>query len=433
MYRTAYNQLLDWKNNPRKKPLIIGGARQVGKTWLMTEFAKQEYDEFIYVNFEDKKELKKLFEQDFDIQRILLALHIETGIKAEPHKTLLIFDEIQEAKRGITSLKYFYENAPEYDLMVAGSYLGISMIQNDSFPVGKVNFLDLEPMSFMEFLVAIGQKPLADLAYKTDFALMTTFKSRYIQLLKQYYFVGGMPEVVKSFANNSDFEEVRLLQKNILVAYENDFAKHAPERIVPRIRMVWNSIPAQLAKENKKFIFSAIRKGARAKDFEMAIEWLVGSGLISKIFRVSKPGMPLKSYLDAKVFKVFLLDIGLLGALSGLDANSIINGNKIFTQFKGALTEQFVFQQIKSLELYYWSAENSQGEVDFLIQHQGNSIPIEVKAEENLKAKSLKSLVEKYQLDKSIRISMSDFREQSKLINYPLYALNSKFIEKIYP
>ncbi len=432
MYRAAYNQLLDWKNNPRKKPLIIGGARQVGKTWLMTEFAKQEYDEFIYINFEDKKELKNLFEQDFDIQRILLALHIETGIKAKPQKTLLVFDEIQEAKRGITSLKYFYENAPEYDLMVAGSYLGISMLQNDSFPVGKVNFLDLEPMSFMEFLAAMGQKSLVDLVYKTDFTLITTFKSKYIELLKQYYFVGGMPEVVKSFANNHDFEEVRVLQNNILVAYENDFAKHAPDRIVPRIRIVWNSIPAQLAKENKKFIFSAIRKGARSKDYEMAIEWLVGSGLISKIFRVRKPGIPLKSYMDAKAFKVFLLDVGLMGALSGLDVSSIINGNRIFTQFKGALTEQFVFQQIKSIELYYWSAENSQGEVDFLIQHQGNIIPIEVKAEENLKAKSLKSLVEKYKLDSSIRISMSDFRKQAILINYPLYALNAKFIERVY-
>ena len=358
-------------------------------------------------------------------------MSIETGIRAKPHKTLIIFDEIQEVERGITSLKYFCENAPEYYLMAAGSYLGISRLKNTSFPVGKVDFLNLEPLSFMEFLWAIQQKSLSDLLLQGDMVLISSFKFKFIELLKQYYFTGGMPEVVKNFAENQDFEKVRTIQKNILLAFEHDFAKHLPDTLLPRVRMVWHSIPAQLSKENKKFIFSVIRKGARAKEYETAIEWLTDSGLINKVFRVTKPGMPLKSYSDAKSFKIFLLDIGLLGALSGLSKTSIIKGNHIFTEFKGATTEQYVFQQIKKSNPFYWSAENSRGEVDFILQHGERIIPVEVKAEENLKAKSLKAIQEKYKLELSLRISMSNFRKQKAMINYPLYALFDGFLEKI--
>ena len=431
MQRSAYNQLLEWKNKELRKPLIIRGARQVGKTWLMKEFGKNEYENVIYINFENKKGLMNLFDVDFDIERILMALYIETGIKAEPNKSLIVFDEIQDVNRGITALKYFYENAPEYNIMVAGSYLGISMMHNNSFPVGKVEFLNLEPLSFIEFLLALNKQPLVDLILKDEISLITTFKSKYIELLKQYYFVGGMPEAVKSFIENKDFDEVRSIQENILMAYEHDFAKHAPANIVPRIRMVWNSIPSQLAKENKKFIFSVIRKGARSKDYELAIEWLLGSGLINKVKRINKPGIPLKSYVDNNVFKVFLLDVGLLGALSGLDKKSIIQGNSIFEEFKGAMTEQYVCQQVLKLNPYYWSAENSQGEIDFILQYGEKIIPIEVKAEENLKSKSLKFFVSKYSLHNSVRLSMSDYKQQDVLINYPLYCLHNGFLDKI--
>lgn len=431
MQRSAYTSLIEWKSKDSRKPLIIKGARQVGKTWLMKEFGKNEYENVIYINFENKKELRDLFDQDFDIDRILLALYIETGIKAEPNKTLIIFDEIQDVNRGITALKYFYENAPDYHIMVAGSYLGISMLHSNSFPVGKVEFLQMEPLSFIEFVQAMNQQPLVDLILNNDKKLISAFKSKYIDLLKQYYFVGGMPEAVKSFSEKVNFEEVRSIQENILLAYEHDFAKHAPDNIVPRIRQVWNSIPSQLSKENKKFIFSVIRKGARSKDYELAIEWLWGSGLINKVKRVSKPGIPLKSYMNNTAFKVYMLDVGLLGALSGLDHGSIIKGNEIFKEFKGAMTEQFVLQQLLKLNPSYWSAENSQGEIDFIVQHRREIIPIEVKAEENLKSKSLKSFVEKYKLNYSIRISMSDYRKQSSLTNYPLYCLHDAFLEEI--
>lgn len=431
MFRKAYNQLLEWKTKGSRKPLVIKGARQVGKTWLMKEFGKNEYKDVIYINFENKKELQSLFEKDFDIKRILTALYIETGIKAKPNTSLIIFDEIQDVNRGITSLKYFYENIPEYHIMVAGSYLGISMQHNNSFPVGKVEFFELEPMSFIEFLQALNQQALVDLIFQKDYDLIKTFKAKYIEFLKQYYFVGGMPEAVKSFTLNNDFEQVREIQKNILMAYEHDFAKHVPNNIIPRIRQLWNSIPSQLSKENKKFIFNVIREGARSKDYEIAIEWLLGSGLIHKVKRINKPGIPLKAYLDNSAFKIYMHDVGLLGALSGLDKTSIIRGNAIFSEFKGAITEQFVLQQIIKLNPYYWSAENSQGEIDFIVQQNGEIIPIEVKAEENLKAKSLKSFINKYKLNQSFRISMSDFRKQQTLINYPLYCLYDGFLESV--
>ncbi len=427
MERTEINSLIRWKKSTRRKPLIIRGARQVGKTWLMKEFARTEYEQTIYINFESSKHLKNIFKEDFDIERIITALQIETGIIFKPKNTLIIFDEIQEAPEAITSLKYFYETVPEYHIISAGSLLGVALNKHTSFPVGKVEFLDLYPLSFIEFLVAIGQKKLVLLLESKNWELIKTFKQKFIQFLRYYYYIGGMPEAVYSFSINNDFGEVRNIQKEILLAYEQDFSKHAPVEIVPRIRMVWNSIPAQLAKENKKFIYGLIKEGARAKNFEMAITWLIDCGLIHKINRVTKPAIPLKAYIDFSAFKLFLVDIGLLAAMGNIDIKTLLEGNTIFEEFKGAITEQFVLQQMlytKNFDIFYWSAERSNAEIDFLIQHKGNAIPVEVKAEENLQAKSLKVFCQKYNPEISIRTSMSDFRKQNWLTNLPLYAIS---------
>ncbi|QIK52869.1 ATP-binding protein [Dysgonomonas sp. HDW5B] len=427
MRRTALSFLQKWKQKNTRKPLIIRGARQVGKTWLMKEFAKTEYENFAYINFEDNQQLKTLFLNDFDIPRILLAIQIATGIKPEPNKTLIIFDEIQEAERALTSLKYFRENAPEYHIVAAGSLLGIALHENTSFPVGKVEFLDLYPLSFTEFLEALGENDLTDLIQKQQWEMINTFKTKYIELLKQYYYVGGMPEVVANFASNQDFSEVRQIQQQILDSYEQDFSKHAPTDVVPRIRMVWNSVPAQLSKENRKFIYGLIKQGARAKEFELALSWLMDCGLIHKVNRISKPALPLKAYEDMGAFKLYLLDIGLLGAMANLDVKTLLDGNLIFTEFKGALTEQYVLQQLvtdREISIIYWSSDKSDGEIDLLIQYKNELVPIEVKAAENLQAKSLRAFVEKNKPKMAIRTSMSDFREETWLTNLPLYAIN---------
>jgi uncharacterized protein len=426
MKRTAASELIKWKNSNSRKPLIIRGARQVGKTWLMKEFGWKEYTQHAYVNFESNKALKNIFEYDFNISRIITALQIETGVTIDAKNTLIILDEIQEAPGALTSLKYFHENAPEYHIISAGSLLGVALNRHTSFPVGKVDFLDLYPLSFTEFLEAAGEKALLDLLKSKDWALIKTFRLKYIQLLKQYYYIGGMPEAVLSFTGNNDFNEVRAIQKRILSAYEQDFSKHAPNEIVPRIRMLWNTIPAQLAKENKKFMYGMIKQGARAKDYELAMSWLIDCGLIHKVNRVNKPGMPLKAYEDFSAFKLFIVDVGLLGALVDIDIKTLLNGNDLFEEFKGALTEQFVLQQLvtgKELVVYYWSAEKATAEIDFLVQYAGQIIPIEVKAEENLKAKSLKVFYEKYKPAMAIRTSMSDFRKEEWLTNLPLYCL----------
>lgn len=427
MRRTALRFLQKWKQKNTRKPLIIRGARQVGKTWLMKEFAKTEYENFAYINFEDNQQLKTLFLNDFDIPRILLAIQIATGIKPEPNKTLIIFDEIQEAERALTSLKYFRENAPEYHVVAAGSLLGIALHENTSFPVGKVEFLDLYPLSFTEFLEALGEHDLNNLIQTQQWIMINTFKTKYIELLKQYYYVGGMPEVVSSYEINQDFSEVRQIQQQILNSYEQDFSKHAPTDVVPRIRMVWNSVPAQLSKENRKFIYGLIKQGARAKEFELSLAWLMDCGLIHKINRVSKPALPLKAYEDMGAFKLYLLDIGLLGAMANLDVKTLLDGNLIFTEFKGALTEQYVLQQLVTdaeISIFYWSSEKSDGEIDLLIQYKNEVVPIEVKAAENLQAKSLRAFVEKNKSKMAIRTSMSDFREETWLTNLPLYAIN---------
>lgn len=423
MERTAISELYEWKKRPDRKPLIVRGARQVGKTWLILDFAGKAYNKYVYVNFEEDDVLNHVFENDFDIERIINTISIrkDTDIDTD---TLLIFDEIQAAPRGVTSLKYFCEKARQYHVIAAGSLLGIAMHQADSFPVGKVDFVDLAPLSFHEFLLAMGEKRIASLLEKRDWNMVAMVKDKLTTLLKTYYYVGGMPEAVESYRRRSDFAEVRRIQNNILDTYNNDFSKHAPISEVPRIRMVWNSIASQLAKENKKFIYGMLREGARAKDFEVAIEWLRDAGLIYKVSRTKSGELPLNAFEDFNIFKIYLLDVGLLSAINKLTADTLIAGNEIFNTYKGALTEQYFFQQIRDKVdfVYYWSAENSRGEIDFIVQKEGKVIPIEVKAEENLRAKSLAAFVAKYPGLHALRFSMSDYREQNWMTNIPLYA-----------
>jgi len=424
--RNAMKDLLKWKSADNRKPLIIRGARQVGKTWLMKTFGQTSYKETAYVNLDDNERMEALFSGNPDIGRIISALQIETGVKIDPENTLIIFDEVQEVPRALTSLKYFNENAPEYHIVAAGSLLGVALHPGTSFPVGKVDFIDLYPLDFQEFVRAVAGGDLADLLESGDVGLITSFKGKYADLLRQYYYVGGMPEAVADFSSRQDFDAVREIQKRLLAAYEQDFSKHAPNETVPRIRMLWNSIPAQLAKENRKFIYGAIRQGARAKEYELAMQWLIDCGLIHKVSRISKPDMPLAAYQDPGAFKLYMLDVGLLSAMSGLDARSLIEGNRIFEEFKGALTEQYVLQQLVAssrVAPFYWSAERATAEVDFVFQKDMKAVPLEVKAEENLKAKSLKTYCQKYKPEVAVRTSMADFRQEDWLINIPLYGI----------
>lgn len=426
MYRIAIQKLLKWKENKYRKPLIIEGARQVGKTWLMKEFGKHAYRNTVYINFDANSRMAELFASDLDTDRLIMGLELYAGHKIEPDNTLLIFDEVQEVPRALASLKYFYENAPQFHIVCAGSLLGIALHEGTSFPVGKVDFLKLYPLSFNEFLMALGQERFARLLEKQDFQMITSFKQTYIDALKQYYFVGGMPEAVQYFAENKDFNEVREIQKRILTAYEQDFSKHAPHEIVPRIRMVWNSIPSQLAKENKKFIYGLVREGSRAKDYETAIMWLSDCGLVHKISRVNGAGIPLKAYEDLKAFKLFAVDVGLLSCMTGIRQGTLLDGNNLFTEFKGALTEQYVCQQLKTLEdlsVYYYTNDKNSCEVDFVVDTGELIAPVEVKAEVNLKAKSLKTYQEKFSPKISVRTSMADFKKEDWLVNIPLYAI----------
>lgn len=389
MERNLFGKLEGWKNKKKRKPLIIQGARQVGKTWIMKEFGKRYFKDTIYINFDNNEVMKNVFEIDFDISRIISAIKIEYGKNFEVANTLIIFDEIQEAPKALASLKYFYENAPQYAIIAAGSLLGVALHQGTSFPVGKVDFMHLYPLNFSEFLRANGEENLAELLQSQDYQMINAYSVKYTELLKKYYYIGGMPEVVQTYLDTEDFNEVRKIQRDLLKYYEEDFSKHAPKDVIPRIRMVWNSIPAQLAKENRKFIYGSVREGARAKDFELAIQWLEDAGLIIKNYRVSKPGIPLIAYMELNNFKMFMLDVGLLGARADITAKVLLDGSRIFEEFKGALTEQFVAQQLKAAdrELYYFSTKNSTGEIDFLIQQDMQCIPIEVKAEENLRGK----------------------------------------------
>lgn len=428
MYRFAIEVLKKWKARENRKPLIIRGARQVGKTWLMKEFGASSYEQTVYINFDSNTQMQWLFDGDLDVQRIIIGLELYIGYKIDPEKMLLVFDEIQEVPKALTSLKYFNENAPQYQIVCAGSLLGIALHDGTSFPVGKVEFLDLYPLSFYEFLTALGKGRFVSLLKDQEYSTASNFRQVYIDSLKQYYYIGGMPEVVQAFVDNKDFNEARTIQQRILSAYEQDFSKHAPNEAVPRIRMIWNSIPSQLAKENKKFIYGLIKEGARAKDYELALLWLSDCGLVHKVNRVTVPNLPLKAYEDLRAFKLFFVDIGLLSCLAGLRQNVLLDGNELFKEFKGALTEQYVLQELKTrkgIQCYYWTAERGTAEVDFVVGNGADVFPIEVKAEINLQAKSLKVFHEKYRPAKSIRTSMADYKDEGWLINLPLWAVEN--------
>lgn len=428
MYRIAIEKLYKWKNSKRRKPLIIEGARQVGKTWLMKEFGKQAYADTVYINFDSNSRMADLFSADLDTDRLIMGLELYAGRKINPENTLLIFDEVQEVPRALASLKYFYENAPQYHIVCAGSLLGIALHQGTSFPVGKVDFLKLYPLSFSEFLMATGNERFAELLKNQDYEMITSFKQTYIDALKHYYFVGGMPEAVQSFAESKDFNEVRAIQKRILAAYEQDFSKHAPNEIVPKIRMLWNSIPSQLARENKKFIYGLVREGGRAREYETAIMWLSDCGLVHKVSRVNAAGIPLKAYEDLKAFKLFIVDVGLLGCMTGLRQRTLLDGDNLFVEFKGALTEQYVCQQLKTIEdlgIYYYTNDRGSCEIDFVVDTGEQIVPIEVKAETNLRAKSLKTYRERFEPELSVRTSMADYKKEDWLLNLPLYAIEN--------
>lgn len=426
MYRTAIEKLYKWKENRHRKPLIIEGARQVGKTWLMKEFGSKAYADTVYINFDSNSRMKEFFASDLNTDRLIMGIELYAGRKINPDHTLLIFDEVQEVPRALSSLKYFYENAPQYHIVCAGSLLGIALHEGTSFPVGKVDFLSLYPLSFKEFLMATAGERFAELLDRQDYPMITSFKQTYIDALKQYYFIGGMPEAVQNFTEDKDFNEVREIQKRILAAYEQDFSKHAPVEIIPKLRMIWNSIPSQLAKENKKFIYGLVREGGRAKDYETAIMWLCDIGLVHKVSRVNAAGIPLKAYEDLKAFKLFVVDVGLLGCMTGLRQRTLLDGNDLFAEFKGALTEQYVCQQLKTIDglgVYYYTNDRGSCEVDFIIDTGEQIVPVEVKAEVNLKAKSLKSYREKFNPDFSLRTSMADYKKEDWLVNVPLYAI----------
>lgn len=435
MYRTAIESLKAWKRSPDRKPLIIEGARQVGKTWLMREFGSISYKKTVYINFDSNARMTELFSSDLNVKRIIMGLELYTDEKIVPDDTLIIFDEVQEVPRALSSLKYFCEDAPEYHIVCAGSLLGIALHNGTSFPVGKVDFLNLYPLSFREFLMATGKGKYADLIAARDYDMMTAFAQDFIDSLKEYYFVGGMPEAVRAFSENADFREVRQIQSRILAAYEQDFSKHAPADVVPKIRLIWNSIPSQLAKENKKFIYGMVREGARAKEFENAIMWLCDCGLVHKVPRVTAGRLPLKAYEDMKAFKMYLLDIGLLGCMTGLNQKTLLDGNDMFVEFKGALTEQYVLEQLiinPELNVYYYTNDSGTCEVDFIVDNGERVVPVEVKAEVNLRAKSLKAFSEKFAPKISVRTSMSHYKKEEWLLNLPLYAIENLAAEVEY-
>ena len=428
MYRNKIEELKKWKNSLNRKPLIIRGARQVGKTWLMKEFGNKFYDKCAYINFDDNSRMDKLFDGDFDLERIIQGLKIESGVNIEPENTLIILDEIQETPKALKALKYFCENARQYHIISAGSLLGVAIHEGTSFPVGKVDFLDLMPLSFFEFLEALGEDEILKLLEKNDFKMIDVFNSKLKEYLKLYYYVGGMPEVVSAYTINKDLQEVRKIQKELLDAYEQDFSKHAPSNIVQRIRQLWHNIPTQLARENKKFIYGLIKEGARAREYEIALSWLIDCGIVYQVNRINNCKIPLSAYQDFNAFKLYMLDVGLLAAMAGIDDKTLLNGNDIFEEFKGSLTEQYVLCQLKQctdLDVFYWSSERGTAEVDFITQIDGKNVPIEVKANENLQAKSLKTFIQKYKTSTNVRTSMSKYRKEDWLINIPLYSIGN--------
>lgn len=429
MYRTVIEQLIKWKENPSRKPLILNGARQVGKTYILQEFGAKHYQNTAYVNLDHNTEVATIFRQDYDIPRILRAISALLNMHIEPSNTLIIFDEIQESPIVLNSLKYFCEQAPEYHVAVAGSLLGISFHSDTSFPVGKVDMIKMYPMTFVEFLMAIGQTSLVQLIADGDWDTINALSVRFTDCLRQYYYVGGMPAVVLEYVTTGNLLAVRERQKQTLFDYRRDFSKHVPSQQIPRINMVWDSIPAQLAKDNQKFIYGALKKGGRATEFELAIQWLIDAGLVYRIHRVTAPLKPLKFYEDTTAFKLFILDVGLMGAMADVDSKDILVGDNMLREYKGAFTEQYVLTQMMPFNMptYYYSANDSRIEIDFLVQHSGRIIPIEVKAEENVKSKSLKTYIEKHPQLRGLRISMLPYRQEEWMENLPLYAVSAYF------
>lgn len=429
MRRKIYKQLLKWKRNVDRKPLMLLGARQVGKTWIMQHFGEKEYKNVAYINCDDEPRMKQLFELDYNIDRILITIQAITGVRITPADTLIIMDEIQEVPRGLHSLKYFCEKAPEYHVMVAGSLLGVTLGKGESFPVGKVDMLTMYPMDYEEYLDATGNEGWIELLHSKDWGLIDIMKPKMTELLRQYYFVGGMPGVVSKFIENTDLQQVRTLQRDILEAYRRDISKHTSAAESTRIREVLDSLPSQLARENKKFIYGAVRKGSRAKDFELAIQWLVDAGIVYKVNRIKEPKMPLKFYEAMDVFKLFLLDCGLLACMTDASADQMLIGDNVFTEFKGAFTEQYVLQQLLALGLkpYYWSNTKTPSEIDFIIQDNQRVIPVEVKAEENVRARSLAQFIKDKPGLKGLRISMKGYVDQEWMENIPLIAIGTYF------
>ncbi|MBD5407010.1 MAG: ATP-binding protein [Treponema sp.] len=428
MYRTLIEDLKEWKNSKHRKPLILQGARQTGKTWLMKEFGRTEYKNTAYLFCQENPGLEALFNAPFDKERLLNGFQLICGFKIEPEETLIIIDEIQDIPKAITSLKFFYEQASEYHIICAGSLLGVSLHKDVSFPVGKVNFLNLYPLSFTEFLLAVGKEQQANLIndLKQDPQILKAFSSEFTEYLKYYFYIGGMPEVVSTWIETKDFSEVRRVQKELLETYANDVSKHTSSEMANKIKQVWDSVPSQLAKENKKFLYSVVKESARAREYENAINWLKNAGLLVKIHRVNKPGLPAKAYEDLDSFKIFIIDTGLLCSMTNLSAKVLLEGNTLFTEFKGALTEQYVCQQMLSelkVEPFYWSAKDSTAEIDFIFQNDDEIVPVEVKAEINLQAKSFKVYRDTYNPKTAFRFSLNEFIDHGILKDIPLYDL----------
>ncbi|MDD7632230.1 MAG: ATP-binding protein [Parabacteroides sp.] len=425
MNRQIYNELKRWKTSQDRKPLVLLGARQVGKTWIMRHFGAQEYESVAYINCDDEPRAKELFTPDYDMDRILLSIQVITGVKVLPGKTLVILDEIQELERGLHSLKYFYEKSPQYHVMVAGSLLGITLGRGESFPVGKVDMLHMYPMNFSEFLDAMGKSELITLIHSKEWQVIELMKDKFEYLLRQYYYVGGMPKVVSKYVSNGDLAEVRKEQMAIVDAYRRDISKHTTNRESMRIGQVLDSLPSQLARENKKFVYGAVRKGARAADFELAIQWLVDAGIVLRVHRIREARMPLKFYEQLESFKLFLLDCGLLVCMADTAADQMLVDNKVFIEFKGAFTEQYVAQELFSMGIkpYYWSNDRTPAEIDFVVQKDGKAIPIEVKASTNVRSKSLAQFIKDNEGLKGLRLSLCSYIDQSWMENIPLYAL----------
>ena len=424
MIREIYAKLQEWKKKTDRKPLILNGARQVGKTYILREFGKKEYPKFAFFSLDRDQKTREVFEKGGSTGDILMALSAISQVDITPGDTLLVFDEIQDCPKALEALKYFCEDAPDVHIIVAGSLLGLSLHEGVSYPVGKVEEMRMYPMTFLEFLNAMGKTQFAKVLESGNWNVMDMVGAELTGLLRQYYYVGGMPAAVLAHVEQKGLKEVRAIQKQILRDYRRDFSKHAPAREVPRINLVWDSIPAQLARENKKFVYGAVKKSARAADFELAIQWLMDAGLVYKVPRVNAPRLPFKFYEDQNAFKLFMLDVGLMGAMVEASAESMLVGDSVFSEYKGAFTELYVFTQQKSegISLYYHSVDNSTIEIDFLASFHDHVVPIEVKAEENVKSKSLRTFIAKNPGLKGLRFSMLPYRQQDWMTNIPLYA-----------